>query len=158
MDLITQTKTQEQELQTANIEFCKGIKKSNEDNYAKYVLKKEIVPITRWYVENIETKNQINLDLGDRLEHIELEQSFDFKNNYVGTIRSIVVELGPKHIKLATPEKYFYLMGENNKIFEIYKPLSKFENHLMSQKIQKITAIGILLFILILIIGGIMIF
>lgn len=103
---------------------CIAIQKDLEDKYALYVLKKELVPFTRWYFENIKDSTiQIEINNGDSIEHIELEQSFSFTNEYKGTIRSTVTEISPKYIKLATPEKFSYLITEGAKVFTIVKPL-----------------------------------
>lgn len=155
-NLMQQTENQEKELISFNIELCEKVKKSTEDQFAEFILKKDIYPVTRWYIVDKEDR-EINLDVGDRIDHIELAQCFNLKNKYLGTIRSIIVELGPKHIKLATPEKYYYLMGEGNKIFGIYKPFAPNSEDDSKEKIQKITSIVILLFILILIISGFLI-
>lgn len=153
---IIQQVAQEERTNSENISFCKGIKQNTEDLYAKYTLKKEIIPITRWYLED-KDGNQINLCIGDQIEYIDLEQSFDFKNNYVGTIRGVIADLEPKYIKLATPIKYYYLMGEGNKVFEIYRPLIENSDFQQSSKVQRTVSIVILLFILLLIVCGFMV-
>lgn len=141
---------------STNVELCKQIKITNERLYAKYTLKKDIVPVTRWYLVDQENK-QINIDVGDRIDYIDLEQSFDFKNNYLGTIRGIVADLEPKYLKLATPEKYYYLMGENNKIFGIYKPLDSSETNEIKNLPNQTYTIIFISILLILIIFGFMI-
>lgn len=154
-NLIEEAKKQEQELISFDIELCEKTKKSVEEQYAPFTLCKDILPVTRWYLLN-EKGYQIDICPGDSLDIVEIEQCFDLKNNYRGTIRSTVTDLGPKHIRLLTPEKFFYLMGEGNKVFGIYKPLIE-QNHLISHKSQKIISIILLIIILILIISGFMI-
>lgn len=118
------SKEQEVILANINIEKCKDIKETIENEHAKYVLKKQIVPYTKWYLEDVQNvNNTIELCIGDQIEHVDLEQSFSIKNEYKGTIRSTVMEMGPKYIKISTPEPFNLLIGENHKIFAINKPL-----------------------------------
>jgi len=115
---------QEKMISQFDAEKCISIQKDLEEKYALYILKKELVPFTRWYFENIKDSTiQIDLCNGDSIEHIELEQSFSFTNEYKGTIRSTITEISPKYIKLATPEKFNYLMTEGAKVMTIIKPL-----------------------------------
>lgn len=103
---------------------CKAHQKDLEEKYAKYILKKEVVPVTRWYFEDIKDSTiQIELKVGDAIQHIELEQSFSFDNVYKGSIQSTIVELSPKYVKVATPEKYYYLITEGAKVFSVFSPL-----------------------------------
>lgn len=115
---------QEKMLSQFDSEKCISLKNHLEETHALYVLKKEIVPFTRWYFENIKDSTiQIDLCIGDAIEHIELEQSFTFKNEYKGTIRSTVVEVNPKYVKLMTPDGFGYLITEGCKVFTIIKPI-----------------------------------
>lgn len=115
---------QEKMVSQFDAEKCKAEQKRLENENALYVLKKEIIPYTRWYFENIKDSTiQIDLNIGDAIDHIELEQSFTFDNVYKGTIRSTVVEISPKYVKLATPEKFSYLITEGAKVFTIIKPI-----------------------------------
>lgn len=154
-NLIEETKKQEKELSSFDLELCTKTKKSVEDQYAPFTLCKDILPVTRWYLVN-KKGYQIDICLGDSLDIVEIEQCFDLKNNYRGTIRTIVADLGPKQIRLLTPEKNYYLMGEGNKIFGIYKPLTE-PSHLSSAKSLKLLSIVLLMIIVILIICGFMI-
>lgn len=119
-----QQEEQEKILSKFDSEKCKLLKNHLEDENALYVLKKEIIPFTRWYFENIKDSTiQIELCIGDAIDHIELEQSFTFNNEYKGTIRSTVIEITPKYVKLMTPEQYGYLITEGCKVFTIIKPI-----------------------------------
>jgi hypothetical protein len=165
---------QEKMLSQFDSEKCKAEQKRLENENALYVLKKEIIPFTRWYFENIKDSTiQIDLCVGDAIDHIELEQSFSFDNVYKGTIRSTIVEISPKYIKVATPEKFSYLITEGTKVFTIFKPLYEKEFDVQermmallegqnSKKLtfdQKKTLLIIILSIVsILIFGGIMLF
>lgn len=115
---------QEKMVSQFDSEKCKAEQKRLENENALYILRKEIIPYTRWYFENIKDSTiQIDLCIGDAIDHIELEQSFTFDNVYKGTIRSTIVEISPKYVKLATPEKFSYLIAEGAKVFTIIKPL-----------------------------------
>jgi len=161
---------QEKMLSQFNREKCEIEQKRLENENALYILRKEIVPCTRWYFENIKDSTiQIDLCIGDAIEHIELEQSFTFKNEYKGTIRSTVVEINPKYVKLMTPDGFGYLITEGCKVFTIIKPIYEKEFDvqermvaLMEKKLsfpQIVTLLIITLsFISILIFSGIMLF
>lgn len=115
---------QEKMISQFDEEKCKAEQKRLENENALYVLKKQIIPYTQWYFENIKDSTiLIDLAIGDAIDHIELEQSFSFTNEYKGTIRSTIVEISPKYIKVATPEKFNYLMTEGAKVMTIIKPL-----------------------------------
>lgn len=115
---------QEKALSEFDSEKCKAEQKRLENENALYILRKEIIPYTRWYFQNIKDSTiQIDLSIGDAIDHIELEQSFSFKNEYKGTIRSTVIEITPKYVKVMTPEQYGYLITEGCKAFTIIKPL-----------------------------------
>lgn len=115
---------QERALSEFDSEKCISLKNHLEETHALYVLRKEIIPFTRWYFENIKDSTiQIDLVIGDSIEHIELEQSFSFKNEYKGTIRSTIIEISPSYIKLMTPDRTNYLITEGCKAFTIIKPI-----------------------------------
>lgn len=138
-----------------NLETCKEIKKSTENEHAKYTLRKDTIPVTRWYLQDKEG-NEINLDIGDGLDVIELEQCFDLQNNYLGTIRATVAELEPKNIKLSTPGKFFYLIGVGHKVFDFHKLQDeKVEVHQNTESFSFWKIVGIILLVLILISCGI---
>lgn len=110
-----------------NIDECKGIKAHVESEHAAFVVRKQITPFTRWYLENLKDNSQINLEVGDQLELIDLEQSFSLSNEYKGTTRNTILEMGAKFIKLKTPDPHALLISEDAKIFAINKPLYKGE-------------------------------
>ena len=126
-ELILNTETQILTPITVDTEKCKRIKNHIEGEHAPYILSKDIVPVTRWFLKNIKTDIEYDLSIGDQLEYVDLEQSFDYKNNYKGSIRATIVDLEPKHLKVATPQKTFYLMGTGTKILGYHKPLHQME-------------------------------
>jgi hypothetical protein len=118
---------QKSDTSTSGIEKCKQLKAKIENDDARFIVKKQIVPFTRWYLENLKDASEINIDIGDQIELIDLEQSFSHDNIYKGTTRNVVLELGANFIKLKTPDPHALLITEGVKVFTVNKPLYKNE-------------------------------
>lgn len=110
-----------------DIEKCKLEKIRLDDENAKFVLKKQMLPITKWYLENLKDGSTIDVEVGDQIELIDLEQSFEVNSSYKGSTRNTVLEIGPKFVRLLTPDSLALLISENSKILGINKPLYKGE-------------------------------
>ena len=121
------TEEQKSDISTSDIDKCKQIKTKIENDDARFIVKKQVVPITRWYLENIKDSSEITLDIGDQIELIDLEQSFSRDNVYKGTTRNVVCELSANYIKLKTPDPHALLITEGVKVFAVNKPLYKNE-------------------------------
>lgn len=121
------TKEQNSDISTSDIDKCKQIKTKIENDDARFVVKKQVVPCTRWYLENLKDSSEVNIDIGDQIELIDLEQSFSRDNAYKGTTRNVVLELGANFIKLKTPDPHALLITEGVKVFSHNKPLYKNE-------------------------------
>ena len=110
-----------------DIEKCKLEKIRLDNENAKFVLKKQMLPITKWYLENLKDGSTIDVEVGDQIELIDLEQSFEVNSSYKGSTRNTVLEIGPKFVRLLTPDSLALLISENSKILGINKPLYKGE-------------------------------
>ena len=121
------TEEQKSDTSTSDIEKCKQLKTKIENDGARFVVKKQVVPFTRWYLENLKDSSEIIIDIGDQIELIDLEQSFSRDNVYRGTTRNVVLELGANFIKLKTPDPHALLITEGVKVFTLNKPLYKNE-------------------------------
>ena len=117
------TEEQKSDTSMSDIEKCKQIKTKIENDDARFIVKKQIVPCTRWYLENLKDSSEINIDIGDQIELIDLEQSFSRDNAYKGTTRNVVLELGANFIKVKTPDPHALLITEGVKVFSHNKPL-----------------------------------
>lgn len=121
------TEEQKSDISTSDIDKCKQIKTKIENDDARFVVKKQVIPYTRWYLKNLKDSSEINIDIGDQIELIDLEQSFSRDNVYKGTTRNVVLELGANFIKLKTPDPHALLITEGVKVFSHNKPLYKNE-------------------------------
>ncbi len=155
-------KQQEDLYSKANVKLCEQIKYENEEKYASFILRKEIIPYTKWFLEDLkDSAKKIELNVGDQILIIDLEQSFSIDNIFHGTTRNRIIELGSKAITVVTPNSYNLLIGEGYKVFAINKPL--YENEFGQQELKnqsatiKILAGLLISIILVLIILGFMV-
>lgn len=92
---------------------------------AKWVISKTDTEERAWILKNTETSEWTFINIGDTLEIITIEESFDIKANYKGSIKTTVVDLSNKEmIRVRLPNTKGHLICENDKVFSILKPLT----------------------------------
>lgn len=112
---------------SVDIEKCKLEKIRLDNENAQFVLKKQILPVTKWYLENLKDSSTIDVEVGNQIELIDLEQSFELDSSYKGSTRNTVLEIEPKFVKLRTPASSNLLISEGSKILGFNKPIYKGE-------------------------------
>lgn len=97
-------------------------KKELEDVHGKYTLIKNVIPFY-WHVKNKEGISEI-IDIGDHVEYINIEYSFDKSGKYIGSIFGNVIGIDNQFITVSMETGgtvFKFLMSENSKMLNFTK-------------------------------------
>lgn len=129
-------------------------KKDLEDRYGMFELRKNLIPFY-WYTEQIKGDNKgktSRVEVGDRVEYINIENSFDKDGNFIGSIFGYIVEIDNQHVNISIGTgklPFKFLMAEKSKFMGFEK--SKKENKFFKLFNKNILTISSFLIILALI-------
>ena len=111
------------ESQEEYLRACKKIIDERQKE-AKWVITKSDTEERAWILKNIETEEWTFISVGDTLEIITIEECFDIKANYKGSVKTTVVDLSNKDmIRVRLPNTNGHMLCENDIVFSVSKPL-----------------------------------